>query len=84
MEQMEQHPVEIWTVLEIQGLGGDSKASNSVCYDNEAEALAGYFTVCAAAARSELPYHAAVLIPPVQPYNKQITYWQIFNRPEVY
>ena len=31
-------------------------------FDNESAALAKYYTICAAAAVSELPYHAAYLM----------------------
>lgn len=51
-----------WTVLEIQrdnrGIIGAIAQAN----DREAEAQSSYFSICAAAALSAVPYHAALLI----------------------
>ena len=50
-----------YTVLEVQDLGS-SKAVLSQCYDNKNSAYSDYFTRCASAAISVIPYHAAYLI----------------------
>lgn len=51
-----------WTVLEIQrdarGVVGTIAHANT----NEMEAQSSYFGICAAAASSQVPYHAALLI----------------------
>lgn len=49
------------TVIEIQDLGS-SKAVLNQCYDNKDSAYSDYFTRCASAAISNIPYHAAYLI----------------------
>lgn len=73
-------PQPFWTVVEIQEIDPDSRASSTLIYSDYNEALAQYYTICAAAARSNLPYHAAVIIPSTQPFNKQLQDWQIFER----
>lgn len=50
-----------FTVIEIQDLGS-SKAVLNQCYDNKDSAYSDYFTRCASAAVSEIPYHAVYMI----------------------
>ena len=74
---------QFWTVLEIQEIDPDTRASSSAIYTDHDAALAAFFTVCAAAARSGLPYHAAVIIPSVQPLGRhEVGEWQVFDRRE--
>ena len=47
-----------WTVSEVQMLDGGQTAAAIQTFDNEEDALARYFTIGAAAAKSGLPYHA--------------------------
>ena len=53
---------EFFTVIENQMTSSGAKALLYNHYDGQNEALARYYTVCAAAAVSELPYHAAHLL----------------------
>ena len=70
-----------WTVVEIQEIDPDTRASSALIYTDHDAALASYFTVCAAAARSGLPYHAAVIIPSAQPFGRhEIEEWRVFDR----
>ena len=50
-----------YTVIEIQD-NGTTKSVLSQCYDNKDSAYSDYFTRCASAAISGIPYHAAYLI----------------------
>lgn len=47
-----------WTVSEVQLLSGGQTAAAIQTFDTEEDALARYFTIGAAAAKSGLPYHA--------------------------
>ena len=47
-----------WVVNEVQVMNDGRKAALATCYDNEEDALAKFFTIGAAAAKSGLPYHA--------------------------
>ena len=51
-----------YTVLEIQQSVGGNPACIPLVYDNYDSALAQYFTICAAAAQSALPYHSAHIL----------------------
>ena len=50
-----------YTVIEIQD-NGTTKSVLSQCYDNKDSAYSDYFTRCASAAVSNIPYHAVYLI----------------------
>ena len=50
-----------YTVIEIQKEGNNPACLTTV-YNNENAALAAYFTICAAAAVSALPYHSAHIL----------------------
>lgn len=52
----------IYTTIENQVREDGSKGLLYDHYDNENQALAKFYTVCAAAALSGIPYHAAFLI----------------------
>ena len=52
----------IYTTVENQLREDGSKGLLYDHYDNENQALAKFYTVCAAAALSGIPYHAAFLI----------------------
>ena len=51
-----------YTVLEIQQGVGSSPACIPMIYTDYDSALAKFFTICAAAAASALPYHAAHIL----------------------
>lgn len=51
-----------FTVLEIQVNTEGSRACLPVIYDNYDGALAKFYTICAAAAVSGLPYHSAHIL----------------------
>lgn len=73
--------IRVWTVTEIQ-LDGLTPATVSYVFTDEAEAIARFFQVCAAAAQSGLDYHAVALIPDnrIPPGDTRLAYWQIFDR----
>ena len=54
--------VTFYTTLENQVRNDGSKGLLYDHYDNLNAALAKYYTVCAAAAVSEIPYHAAAIM----------------------
>ena len=51
-----------YTVLEIQVDKNGNRACIPVIYDTYDDALAKFYTVCAAAAQSTIPYHAAHIL----------------------
>lgn len=51
-----------WTVIEIQMTAGGAKACLTTIYDAYDDALAKLYTILAAAAKSEIPYHAACIL----------------------
>ena len=51
-----------YTVLEIQVMNNGAKSCIPVIYDSYDDALAKLYTVLAAAAKSTIPYHAAVVL----------------------
>ena len=51
-----------WTVLENQKTAGGAYALLYNHYTDENEAYSRFYTICAAAAVSNIPYHAAHLI----------------------
>lgn len=51
-----------YTVLEIQSDANGNKACIPVIYYNYNDAVAKYFTICAAAAVSTIPYHSAHIL----------------------
>lgn len=53
---------EFYTIIENQVTKSGAKALLYNHYDSETDALARYFTVCAAAAVSGLPYHAVHML----------------------
>lgn len=72
-----------WTVIETQLL--DEELGIWACppptvHTDRDQALAAYFTVCAAAAQSKLKYHAVCIIPSDPNFQRQLTEWQIFDR----
>lgn len=73
-------PQPFWTVVEIQEIDEDTRTSSTLIYTHHDEALARYYTICAAAATSGLPYHAALIIPSAVGPLKQLSEWQIFER----
>jgi len=52
----------LYTTVENQVREDGSKGLLYDHYDNENQALAKFYTICAAAALSGIPYHAAFLI----------------------
>ena len=52
----------LYTTVENQVRNDGSKGLLYDHYDNENQALAKFYTICAAAALSGIPYHAAFLI----------------------
>lgn len=74
--------IHVWTVVEIQ-LIDITPASVSYIFTDQDEAVARFFQICAAAARSGIAYHAVALIPDSHfPGQLNIPYWQIFDRRE--
>lgn len=53
---------ELYTTIENQVRSDGSKGLLYDHFDNLNAAVAKYYTVCAAAAASEIPYHAAFII----------------------
>ena len=51
-----------YTVLEIQVDKNGNRACIPVIYDNYDDALAKFYTICAAAAQSAIPYHSAHIL----------------------
>ena len=51
-----------YTVIENQVMLNGAKALLYYHFDTETAALAKYFTICAAAAVSDLPYHSAHIL----------------------
>lgn len=51
-----------YTTIENQVRADGSKGVLYDHYENENQALAKFYTICAAAAVSEIPYHAAFLL----------------------
>lgn len=51
-----------FTVLEIQEAVSGVRGCIPVIYNDEDSALAKFFTVCAAAAQSALPYHSCHIL----------------------
>ena len=51
-----------WTVLEVQEDVSGIRGCLPTIYNDEDAALAKFFTVCAAAAQSALPYHACHIL----------------------
>ena len=51
-----------WIVTEVQVMHDGQKAALVNCFDTEEDAIAQYFTIGAAAAKSGLPYHAMWVI----------------------
>lgn len=51
-----------YTTIENQIRNDGSKGVLYDHYDNENQALAKFYTICAAAALSDIPYHAAFLL----------------------
>lgn len=51
-----------YTTIENQVRNDGSKGVLYDHYENENQALAKFYTICAAAAVSEIPYHAAFLL----------------------
>lgn len=52
----------LYTTIENQVRNDGSKGLLYDHFDNENQALSKFYTVCAAAAVSEIPYHAAFLL----------------------
>lgn len=52
----------LYTTIENQVRTDGSKGVLYDHYENENQALAKFYTICAAAAVSEIPYHAAFLL----------------------
>lgn len=65
-----------YTVLEIQQDANGNRAAIPTIYSDEDRALAKYYTVCAAAAVSVIPYHAAVILRD----DGVVTNGQVFDR----
>ena len=65
----------IYTTIENQLREDGSKGLLYDHYDNENQALAKFYTICAAAALSGIPYHAAFLI-----YENGAVMQRIFDR----
>lgn len=65
----------LYTTVENQVRSDGSKGLLYDHYDNENQALAKFYTICAAAALSEIPYHAAFLI-----YEDGAVMQKIFDR----
>lgn len=68
-----------YTVLEIQMLEGDTKATLATAYDNYDDALSAYYLILSAAAHNGIPYHAAYLIDSKRGVRKS----EIFDRTAV-
>lgn len=51
-----------WTSIENQEREDGSRGLLYDHFDDYSAALAKFYTVCAAAAKSEIPYHAAMLV----------------------
>ncbi len=67
----------LYTTVENQVREDGSKGLLYDHYDNESQALAKFYTICAAAALSGIPYHAAFLI-----YEDGAVMQRIFDRRE--
>jgi len=65
----------LFTTIENQVREDGSKGLLYDHYDNENQALAKFYTICAAAALSGIPYHAAFLI-----YDDGAVMQRIFDR----
>ena len=65
----------LYTTIENQVREDGSKGLLYDHYDNENQALAKFYTICAAAALSGIPYHAAFLI-----YEDGAVMQRIFDR----
>ena len=66
-----------YTVIEVQNSG--TPACLTTVYESENAALAAYFTICAAASVSTIPYHSAHILQS----NGLILRQEIFDRREV-
>lgn len=51
-----------YTVLEIQQDANGSRVAIPTIYGDEGQALAKYYTICAAAAVSTIPYHSVAIL----------------------
>jgi len=51
-----------YIVLEVQQDANGNRGAIPTIYGDEAQALAKFYTICAAAAVSGIPYHAAEII----------------------
>lgn len=67
--------MKLYTTIENQVRDDGSKGLLYDHYDDENQALAKFYTICAAAALSGIPYHAAFLI-----YEDGRTMQRIFDR----
>lgn len=65
----------LYTTIENQVRSDGSKGLLYDHYDDESQALAKFYTICAAAALSGIPYHAAFLI-----YEDGVVMQRIFDR----
>lgn len=54
--------ITFYTTIENQVRSDGSRGLLYDHFDDEDSALAKFFTICAAAAKSEIPYHAAYII----------------------
>lgn len=59
---MKDNKVLVYTTIENQFRGDGSKGVLYDHYDSYENALAKYYTICAAAATSNLPYHSAHIL----------------------
>lgn len=51
-----------WTVIENQKTAGGSFGLIYNHYESESQALAKFFTICASASQSDIPYHSAHML----------------------
>ena len=51
-----------WTVIENQKTASGAFGLIYNHYESESQALAKFFTICASASQSELPYHSAQML----------------------